>query len=602
MSLRRSFVCSAAAFLVLAAAPVRAESVPRRVLLLYSYEREFSHNTFARLFRPELARTSPDPIDFVELSLQTVRGSRSRSDEAILENLRGALGDRPLDLVVPIGGPAASFAQRHRAELPQTTTLFAAVDSRFVQSGGLAPNETAVMVRNDPVQMIDNILCVLPETTTIMVVIGASPLEQFWLDVVKRAFSPFESRVTFLWTNQLSVQQLLQRAGSLPPRSAIFYGILTMDATGAPQIEEPVLDALHAAANAPMFGLHSHQLGHGIVGGALLSLDEISRETAATAVRLIKGEAPAEVPPRTLVAGVPRFDARELHRWSIPARRLHAGSEISFKASSAWRLQGAATTATAVVLAQTALGIGYVITLRRRQRLPVPPDAGWDVSSAQAALERLTQRLIQAHEHERARIARTIHDDVCQELTALTLRLHALSTAAGRSGGDVPGEIHELCGQLYALEREILAISDPLYARLQLLGLVETARLYCERQCAEHGLTLGFEDAAVPPNVPDEAALTVFRVLQEAIDNIVAHARATRVTVGLRKTNGGLELAVGDDGAGFDPDAAMHGPAVGLVAMRERLRIAGGTCTISSRPGGGTRIVAYVPLATLARV
>jgi signal transduction histidine kinase len=177
-----------------------------------------------------------------------------------------------------------------------------------------------------------------------------------------------------------------------------------------------------------------------------------------------------------------------------------------------------------------------------------------------------------------------------------------LGTAPEGSVHDRHGEIRELCEQFFALEREILAISDPLYSKLQLLGLVETARIYCERQCDEHGLTLDFEDATLPRSVPDEAALTIFRVLQEAIDNAVAHARASHLTVGLRETSRGLELTVSDDGAGFDPEAAMRGTAVGLVAMRERLRIAGGTCTVTSQPGRGTGIVARVPLATPALV
>jgi signal transduction histidine kinase len=602
MAFRKAVFCAAAALVVLATT-ARADPGPRRVLLLYSYEREFSHNTFARLFRPQLARTSPHPIDFIELSVQALRTSGSLSDEVMLDNLRGALGGRPLDLVVPIGGPAASFAQRHRAELfPQTPTLFAAVDSRFVKSATLSASETAVMVRNDPVQMIDTILRLRPDTKTIMVVIGASPLEQFWLGVVTRAFSPFESRVTFLWTNQLSLPQLLQRAGSLPPRSAIFYGIFSMDATGTPQMEEPVLDALHAAANAPMFGLHSHQLGHGIVGGALLSLDDIARDSAATAVRLLNGEAPARIPPRTLVAGAPTFDARELQRWGIPARRLTADSVIAFNDASAWRLRGATTTAGAVALSQTALAIGLVIGVRRRRARTAAGHDEWNVSGAQAALERLTQRLIQAQEHERAWIAKAIHDDVCQQLTGLTLRLHALGTATEGSMGDVPVEIRELCEQFFSLEREILALSDPVYARLKLLGLVETAQIYCRRQCTEHGLTLAFDAATLDRSVPDEPALTIFRVLQEAIDNAAAHSRASHVMVSIIDTSTGLEVAVADDGVGFDPDAALRGSAVGLVAMRERVRIAGGTCTFISRPGGGTRIVAHVPLAAIAQV
>ena len=317
VAMRKSFTCTIAALVLLATA-VCADAGPRRVLLLYSYEREFSHFTFTRLFRPELARSSPDPIDFIEVALQTVRRSRSESDATILANLRGTLGGPPLDLVVTIGGPAAVFGRKYHADVfPHTPILFAAVDSRFVQSGALSPNKTAVMVKNDPPRMIETILRLLPDTRTIMVIIGASKVEEFWLEEVKRTFRPFENRVTFIWTNRLSLADLLERAASLPPHSAIFYGILSMDATGTPQMEEPVLDALHAAANAPMFGLHSHQLGHGMIGGPLLSLPEVSRDTCAVALRLLTGEPPARIQARTLVAGAPTVDGRELRRWAF---------------------------------------------------------------------------------------------------------------------------------------------------------------------------------------------------------------------------------------------------------------------------------------------
>ena len=594
--MRKLFVGAAAALFLLATA-VRADAGPRRVLLLFSYEREFSHFTFARLFRPALARSSRDPIDFIEVTLQSVRGSRSESEATILDHLRGTLGNGPVDLVVPIGGPAAAFAQQHRAELfHETPILFAAVDSRFVEPGALSPNETAVMVRNDPTLLLESMLRLLPDTRTVLMVIGASKLEQFWLEELKRVFHPFERRVTFIWTNQLSMAELLARAGSLPPHSAIFYGILTMDATGAPQMEESALDALHAAANAPMFGLHSHQLGHGIIGGPLLSLDDLGRDTTAVALRLLAGEPPTQIQPRTLVAGTPTFDSRELRRWGIPDRQLPAGSVIEFREAPAWRRQGAIAAVAAVAVAQTAVVIALAVALRRRRAHPAPPAEGWDVGSAEAALTRLTHRLMHAHEKERASIARAIQDDVCQQLVGLTLRLQALGTPPEGPRGEQHARIQELCDQFSALQRAIFAISDPLNPRLQTLGLVASARLFCERLRAEHRLDLDFRGGTVSARVPEAAALAIFRVLQESLDNVVAHAGASRVTVALGERQGGIELEVADDGVGFDPDAAIRGTAVGLVAIRERLRDAGGTCTFDSRPGAGTRILARIPL------
>ena len=596
-SIRQAFLYPAVALRLLSSA-VCAEAAPRRVLLLYSYEREFSHFTFARLFRPELARTSPDPIDFVELALETVRASGAESDAAILDHLGRALGPESPDLVVTIGGPAGVFGQKHHAALfPHAPVLFAALDSRFIQGVALSPGETAVMARNDPLRMIESILSLLPETRTIMVVIGASKVEQFWLDEVKRAVRPFEGRVTFVWTNRLSLAELLTRAGGLPPHSAIFYGILSMDAAGAPQMEEPVLDALHAAANAPMFGLHSHQLGHGIVGGPLLSLPDLSRDTTAVALRLLRGEAAADIPPRTLVAATPTLDARELRRWGIPERRLPAGSVIAFREPFAAGRRGAIAALAGVGIAQTALIILLTIQLRRRRARPVEPATAWDVRGAEAALARLTHRLMQAQEEERASVARSHDDDVCQQLAGLTLQLRALNMTPDRPDGDRRARLEVLCAQFSTLQREILAISDPLYNRLHLLGLPTTARLFSERRCAGHGVTLAFRDAT-SSRVPDAVALVVFRVLQESLDNVIAHAGASRVTVALTESHGGIDLEVADDGVGFDPEAAIQGTAVGLVGIRERVRSAGGTVAFDSRPGGGTRILARVPFGS----
>jgi hypothetical protein len=186
--------------LILGFAPVAdAQAGPRRVLLLYSYEREFTHREFALLFRPELSRSSAEPVDYIEVALQTAGESIRAPDDSVVTRLRSTFGRTQLDLVVAIGGPAAAFAQEHREQLfPTTPMLFAAVDRRFIEKGTMADNDTAVAVAHDPPQMIENILKLLPDTKTIFVAIGASQLEQFWLKEVKSAFKRFEGRLTFV--------------------------------------------------------------------------------------------------------------------------------------------------------------------------------------------------------------------------------------------------------------------------------------------------------------------------------------------------------------------------------------------------------------------
>ena len=572
------------------AAPARAQASSRRVLILYSYEREFSHLNFVRLFRPELSRSSPQPIDFVEMSLQTVRAARPESDDRLLDDFRGAFGGRRLDLVVTLGGPAAGFAQKYRDQLfAGTPVLLAAVDDRFVERTQLGANETAVMVRHDPRLVLDSMLRLLPDTKTVMVVVGASPLEQYWLAQLKETFRPYASRLQFMWTNQLSMAQILDCARTLPPHSAIFYAILSIDAAGAPQIEIESLDAIHAAASAPMFGVHSHQLGHGILGGPLVSLDDLSHNAAVVALQLLQGVPPGKIPPRTLVAGTATYDARELRRWRISEGRLPPGSVVRFEEPPLWeRHRGAFTAAALVFAAQTLLVIGLTVNVVRRRRATEA-----DVTKAEGALARLTHRLLTTHENERAQMAAALHDDVCQQLTGLKMRLHALGASTDTA---LRKRVEDLCDQFSGLERQVLALSDPVYARLEMLGLTAAARALCQRMCLASGIQLEFTSRDVPFKLPEAVTLALFRVVQEAMQNAVSYSSAPRIEVSIAAAHGCVELEIADQGAGFDVQQALNSASVGLLTMRERLRAVGGTCGITSRPGGGTRIVARVPV------
>ena len=358
--------------LILGLAPgASAQPRPRHVLLLYSYEREFTHTAFAGMFRPELTRSSTEPIDYIEVALQTAGESVRAPDDSIATRLGSTFAGTRLDLVVAIGGPAAAFAQQHRGQLfPTTPMLFAAVDRRFIEKGTMADNDTAVAVAHDPPQMIDSILKLLPDTQTVVVVIGASQLEQFWLKEVKRAFKRFEGRLTFVWTNDWSFTDLLQRCATLPAHSAIFYGVLSLDAKGVPQIEERTLRELHAVANAPIFGLHSSQLGRGIVGGPLLSIEDLSRNTAKVALRVLRGESPRSIVTPTQVAGTPAFDGRELQRWGIGEDRLVPGSAVLFREPTTWqRYRRPIIAAGAVASVQALIVIALAANLVKQRRV-----------------------------------------------------------------------------------------------------------------------------------------------------------------------------------------------------------------------------------------
>ena len=209
---------------------------------------------------------------------------------------------------------------------------------------------------------------------------------------------------------------------------------------------------------------------------------------------------------------------------------------------------------------------------------------------ARADLSNLSRYLMQAYERERAALAKTLHEDVCQRMVALTLRLHHLQGAARDS------EVADISEKLASLVGQITAVSDPIHQRLELLGLTTVGRGFCADLSARYDVAIHFEDEDVPRDLPSDVAIALFRVLQEATVNAVVHSTAHEVWVSLRGSAAEVRLQIVDRGVGFDPLRAVPSGGVGLVAIRERLKLVNGDCVIVSRPGEGTRVEGWVAL------
>ena len=314
----------------------------KRVLLLHSFGANFrAEDTFADYLRTDLAEKSPYPLDRYEVSLEIARFPEGERDEAFVSYLRAVFADRPPDLIVTMVSPAARFIQRHRRDLfPSTPAIFAALDARAIKDATLAANDTTVAVSIDLNAIIENILRTLPNTTTLAVIMGNSPIEKFWVNEFQLALRPFEGRVKPVFMNDLSFGEIQKRVAALPPASAIYFGDLVIDAQGVPYRQEEVLARLHAVANAPIFGRFEYQLGDGIVGGPLLSVRTLSRKTAEVAVQILEGASPGDIktPPQRL--GKPEFDWRELRRWGVQQADLPPDSMINFREPTPWERYG----------------------------------------------------------------------------------------------------------------------------------------------------------------------------------------------------------------------------------------------------------------------
>ena len=217
-----------------------------------------------------------------------------------------------------------------------------------------------------------------------------------------------------------------------------------------------------------------------------------------------------------------------------------------------------------------------------------------EAKRAEAALRDLSRRLIRAHEDERALLARELHDDVTQRLAVLAIDMgRAELTAADGAQADVMRSVRT---ELVRLSEDIHSLAYQLHPSvLEELGLVEALRAECERRGRQGRLAVSMNLESVPAVAGEEAQLCLFRVAQEALTNVARHAGTARASVTLRRADGGLLLAVGDQGVGFDPTRPREGRSLGLASMRERLHLVGGTLDVESSPGRGTTVVAWVP-------
>lgn len=214
---------------------------------------------------------------------------------------------------------------------------------------------------------------------------------------------------------------------------------------------------------------------------------------------------------------------------------------------------------------------------------------------AQQALRELGTKLITAQESERSRIARELHDDLGQQVALLASKLELVAQTHGLSRNRMQASLTEARKTLQELASSIHNLSHELHpAKLKLLGLGPTLEILCRNVSTESGVPISFDGQEIPSDVTEDCALCIFRVTQEALQNAVKHSASRSIEVKVVGTHEQLTLHVLDDGAGFDPLMSRSG-GLGLLTMRERVELLGGTLTIETSHGRGTMITATVP-------
>jgi signal transduction histidine kinase len=237
-----------------------------------------------------------------------------------------------------------------------------------------------------------------------------------------------------------------------------------------------------------------------------------------------------------------------------------------------------------------------------------------ETRASREMLSSLQRQLLRSREDERSRLARDLHDGPLQTLAGLNMQLgiflalleapHSRADAQDRQtallalGDDIEGMRLEVRGLLTELRQVCSELRPPM---LDMLGLGAAIQALALEWSQQHGIEVNLElpQSGDPPRLPDEVAVNLFRVVQEALTNVARHAQATQVTVSLASGPDCTLLSIQDNGCGFEiaaeAEPPIEGGRFGLLGMRERVALIGGDWTLKSKPGQGTGITVAWP-------
>jgi signal transduction histidine kinase len=610
-SVCRRFLCAAlTGWLVFGVSSSDAQPAVKQVLLLQSFHHGVMvHDYLTGNLQVDLDQLTGRPVNVVQVNVSPA-GNVGASDKAIVDYIQSLYADRPKpDLIVTIAGPASVFARKYRRLLfPETPLLLAAVDQRYLGDAPLGENETAVAVNGDFPRGIDQILHMLPLTRQVFMVMGSGPLARFWRVQLEKEFRRFGDRLTFIWSDDLSLADILRRCARLPDHSAIFYLAFGSDAVGGTYADDRVLAELHATANAPMFGVQSVMLGTGIVGGRMIPDEDLSRNIADVAVRILNGASPESVKVPTQQLGPPMFDWRELQRWGIADSVLPPGSVVRYRAPSLWQEHRATVlTAAGALLIQSLLIGGLLYERRARHRAEMENRANLALAADASRRETMSA------------LTSSIAHELGQPLSAVMHNAQALQmmVTANRATSDTIGEI---LSDIQAQSVRATQIVDRHRSMLRSHQLQKKS--IDVRAVIEEGLALVAHDLRAR-QIESTVSLSSHSciicgdqvLLQQVLVNLLMNAidamadtppARRRVAIRCDATAGNVEISVRDTGKGLPADVMgtlfkpfvttkSHGLGIGLTIVRTIVSAHDGTIRALNNPDGGATFTVTLP-------
>ncbi len=500
-------------------------------------------------------------------------------------------GSYKLDVVVAVGPGAIDFLSKYTQSLfLDVPIVICGATPDQLSNSRLDSRFTGTWMKLEPQKTLDVALRLFPDTRHVFVVGGSSSFDKVVMSLTKSAFTSFHTKTEILYSTDLEMDKLLKQLQQLPSHSIELYTSFFQDSAGNKFLNATqALPKIAAASAAPDFGMSETYIGHGIVGGYVMPFKKQGEITAQIVSALLDGKKAEQISIQT-IPGVYMFDWNELQTWHIPESKLPAGSVIMFREPSLWqRTKWTWATVLAIIFGLSALA-GYLQHSRTQLKV------------ARNRQMQLSGMLINAEEQERSRVASELHDDFSQRVAILALGLEYAQEATPAAFDDVRRQLRELLNSTIQLGDDLHTLSHRLHSStIESLGLVPALNALCKEFTVQQGIRVDFTSDEVPRSIDPDAALGVFRIVQEALRNVKKYSGANEAEVDLQMLGGRLEISVRDRGRGFDLANLRGNEGLGIRNMEERARLLGGKFEIQSESGKGTTVTASVTFKPAAR-
>lgn len=573
---------------VLLASAASAQTPVRKNVLIIN-EVGLAHPASALVTEQVMSRLAADPryqTEFYVESLDSPLFSDKTPQQDIEAGLVQKYENRRIDVIVAMGPAPIRFLSRSSETfLPGVPIVFCG--STQVQAGNpkLSSRFTGSWMTFDAAKTLEAARRLSPEIRNVAVVSGSSQFDKETLRMTQASVDAHPVPLDFTFLTDLDMGSLLERLRNLPKRTVVLYISFFRDARGNQFVNATTaLPLVSDAANAPVFGISDTYVGHGIVGGYVVSFAEQGKIAAGLVAEIFAGKKTADIPIES-APSIYMFDARQLKRWNLGEGSLPPGSIVLNREPSVWqKAKWLVLTGLAIIFALASLAV-YLL-MKQKQ-----------LNYARKEQMRLSGMLINAQEEEHRRLASELHDDFSQRLAVLSLGLETAAEIVPDSPEEANRQLQELVNSASEIGADLHTLSHRLHSStLERLGLTAGVAALCKEFTAQQRIQVAFSHENVPRSLSPDVALCLFRIVQEGLRNVKKHSGAESAQVQLQRLDGALHLSISDDGKGFDMKEVGDGQGLGLWSMRERVRLLAGRFDILSESRKGTRVEVSVPL------